>query len=86
MVSVNYFVTISARMALARKNLEELFSRPLRQFCVKCVRVRSLEALWNPKYGCRNTVTTCFALIALVAWQYLFDSTLRKLCVHPKYG
>ena len=25
---------------------------------------------WNPKYGCKGTVTTRFALIALVAWQY----------------
>ena len=25
---------------------------------------------WNPKYGCQRTVTTRFALIALVAWQY----------------
>ena len=33
-----------------------------------------------------GTVTTRFALIALVAWQYSFDSTLRKLFVHPKYG
>ena len=41
---------------------------------------------WNPKYGCWGTVTTRFALIALVAWQYSFDSTLRKLSVHPKYG
>ena len=41
---------------------------------------------WNPKYGCKGTVTTRFALIALVAWQYYFDSTLRKLLVHPKYG
>ena len=41
---------------------------------------------WNPKYGCRGTVTTCFALIALVAWQYSLDSTLRKPFVHPKYG
>ena len=24
----------------------------------------------NPKYGCKGTVTTRFALIALVAWQY----------------
>ena len=23
---------------------------------------------WNPKYGCKGTVTTRFALIALVAW------------------
>ena len=41
---------------------------------------------WNPKYGCKGTVTTRFALIALVAWQYSLDSTLRKLFVHPKYG
>ena len=41
---------------------------------------------WNPKYGCKGTVTTCFALIVLVAWQYSPDSTLRKLFVHPKYG
>ena len=25
---------------------------------------------WNPKYGCKGTVTTRFALRALVAWQY----------------
>ena len=25
---------------------------------------------WNPKYGCKGTVTTRFALIALVAWKY----------------
>ena len=25
---------------------------------------------WNPKYGWKGTVTTRFALIALVAWQY----------------
>ena len=25
---------------------------------------------WNPKYGCTGTVTTHFALIALVAWKY----------------
>ena len=25
---------------------------------------------WNPNYGCKGTVTTRFALIALVAWQY----------------
>ena len=25
---------------------------------------------WNPKYGCKGTVTTRFALIARVAWQY----------------
>ena len=25
---------------------------------------------WNSKYGCKGTVTTRFALIALVAWQY----------------
>ena len=25
---------------------------------------------WNPKYGCKGTVSTLFALIALVAWQY----------------
>ena len=37
-----------------------------------------------PKYGCKGTVKTCFALIALVAWKYWFDSTLRKLSVHPK--
>ena len=41
---------------------------------------------WNPKYGGKGTVTARFALIALVAWQYLSDSTLRKLFVHPKYG
>ena len=45
-----------------------------------------LETRWNPKYGCKGTVTTRFALIALLAWQYWFDSTLRKLFVHPKYG
>ena len=43
-------------------------------------------AQWNPKYGCKGTVTTRFALTALVAWKYSFDSTLRKLSVHPKYG
>ena len=43
------------------------------------------EDQWNPKYGCTGTVTTRFALIALVAWHYSFDSTLRKLFVHPKY-
>ena len=25
---------------------------------------------WSPKYGWKGTVTTGFALIALVAWQY----------------
>ena len=30
----------------------------------------SPENQWNPKYGCKGTVTTRFALIALVAWQY----------------
>ena len=40
---------------------------------------------WNPKYGCKVTVTACFALIALVAWKDLSDSALRKLSVHPKY-
>ena len=24
--------------------------------------------------------------VALAAWKYSFDSTLRKLSVHPKYG
>ena len=38
------------------------------------------------KVRLEGTVTTRFALIALVAWQYSFDSTLRKLFVHPKYG
>ena len=34
-----------------------------------------------------GTVAAYFALIALVAFsKYLFDSTLRKLSVHPKYG
>ena len=41
------------------------------------------EFQWNPKYGCKGTVTTRFALIALAA-QYQFDSTLRKLSVHTK--
>ena len=41
---------------------------------------------WNPKYGWKGTITTHFALIALVDWQYWLDSTLRKLFVHPKYG
>ena len=41
---------------------------------------------WNPRYGCRGTVTASFALIALVAWWHCFDSTLRKISVHPKYG
>ena len=44
------------------------------------------EIQWNPKYGCRGTVRTRFALIALVAWKCCFDSTLRKLSVQPKYG
>ena len=26
---------------------------------------------WNPKYGCKGTVSTRFALIALVAWTVL---------------
>ena len=47
---------------------------------------RAASSQWNPKYGCKGTVTTRFALIALVAWQYKFDSTLKKLFVHPKYG
>ena len=42
---------------------------------------KNTENQWNPKYGCKDTVTTCFALIALVAWKYWFDSTLRKLSV-----
>ena len=37
-----------------------------------------LEGQWNPKYGCQGTVTTRFALIALVAWQYSFDSGKKK--------
>ena len=41
---------------------------------------------WNPKYGCRGTVTARFALIAFVAWKRLADSTLGKLLVHPEYG
>ena len=32
-------------------------------------------------YGCKGTVAACFALIALAAWKYLFDSALRKLSV-----
>ena len=42
---------------------------------------------WDPKYGCRGTVTvTRFVLIAFVAWKRLADSTLGKLLVHPEYG
>ena len=41
-------------------------------------------SLCNPKYDCRVTATVCFACIALVAWKHWFDSTLRKLSVHPK--
>ena len=48
--------------------------------------LRSHVNQWNPKYGWKGTVTTRFALIALVAWQYSFDSFLRKLFAHPKYG
>ena len=40
----------------------------------------------NPTYGCRGMITACFALIALFAWKDWFDSALRKLSVHPKYG
>ena len=39
----------------------------------------------NPKYGCKDTATACFAHTALVAWKHLFDSTLRKFSVHSKY-
>ena len=46
----------------------------------------SLVYQWNPKYGCRGTVTARFALIAFVAWKRLADSTLGKLLVHPEYG
>ena len=41
---------------------------------------------WNSKRVCKDEVTTCFALIGLVAWKCLLDSTLRKLHVHPKHG
>ena len=57
-----------------------------------CIPYESFDAFyfgkfqWNPKYGGKGTVTTRSALIALVAWQYQFNSTLRKLSVHPKYG
>ena len=44
------------------------------------------HAQWNPKYGCRGTVTARFALIAFIAWKRLADSTLGKLLVHPEYG
>ena len=43
------------------------------------------ENQWDPKYGCRGTVTARFALIAFVAWKRLADSTLGKLLVHPEY-
>ena len=46
----------------------------------------SANSQWNSKYGCKGTVATRFALIALIAWQYQFDSALRKLFVHPKHG
>ena len=36
----------------------------------------------NPKYSGKGTVTTCFALIGLVAWKPWFDTTRRKLSVH----
>ena len=36
------------------------------------------------KYNCKGTVTAFFALMALVAWKSLFDSTLRKLSVHRR--
>ena len=34
---------------------------------------RVSESHWNPKYGCRGTVTACLPLIALIAWKYLSD-------------
>ena len=30
---------------------------------------------WKPKYDCKGTVTTCFALLNLVAWKRWFDSS-----------
>ena len=44
------------------------------------------QSQWDPKYGCRGTVTARFALIAFVAWKRLAASTLGKLMVHPEYG
>ena len=36
----------------------------------KKTNITSRGIQWNPKYGWKGTVTTRFALIALVAWQY----------------
>ena len=42
---------------------------------------------WNPKYGCRGTVPTQFCSHSSRCLAVrCFDSTLRKLFVHPKYG
>ena len=61
---------------------------PFRRYGVLIVSMWSLseQSQWNPKYGCRGTVTARFALIAFVAWKRLADSTLGKLLVHPEYG
>ena len=45
---------------------------------VQCHQVATSADQWNPKYGCKGTVTTRFALIALVAWQYSFDSAPKE--------
>ena len=37
-------------------------------------------------FSCKSMVTARFALIALVAWKYVFDSALRNPSVHPNYG
>ena len=72
----------------ARKNCQIVPLLPMhmaplsRESIRRCANLR----LQNPKYGCRGTVTARFALIAVVAWKRLADSTLGKLFVHPEYG
>ena len=48
----------------------------------KCQKLKMNFLQWSPNSACKGTVTTCFALIGLIAWKCWLGSTLR----HPMYG
>ena len=59
------------KIAIKKVFLESPFSSAPLKFACKLPKLHWPEPFqWNPKYGCKGTVTTRFALIALVAWQY----------------
>ena len=65
-------------IASPSKNRLQILENPPKTRLTEGMKIHPLNSM-EPKVRLRGTVITCFALIGLVAWERLLDSTLRKL-------